>query len=209
MIPVSELFGSEVQKYEKLADSIMFRTHVCLPCIIQSYNPENNTIEAQPTVRERFISENGKISYMDYPLLINVPVVRTGFKDAVVSFPINQGDECLVIFSDVSFDYWWMNGGINNPVEQRRHDLSDGFAILGINNLKVQSEINRGDKPPDADNMLSIYNYKHGVGIQIGEDTIYFNAWVGRPTSSSDPTLVYSLETYTMHQILQACGFLN
>ena len=29
-------------------------------------------------------------------------------------------------------DAWWQSGGIQNQVESRRHDLSDGFAIVGF-----------------------------------------------------------------------------
>ncbi len=29
-------------------------------------------------------------------------------------------------------DSWWELGGIQNQQEKRRHDLSDGFAILGV-----------------------------------------------------------------------------
>jgi len=31
-------------------------------------------------------------------------------------------------------DGWWQNGGVQNQVERRRHDLSDGFAIIGFRN---------------------------------------------------------------------------
>lgn len=46
-----------------------------------------------------------------------------------MKFPIIPGDECLVVFSDLSIDNFWLNGNVQNPVESRRHDLSDGIAI--------------------------------------------------------------------------------
>ena len=46
--------------------------------------------------------------------------------------PIKHGDECLVIFGDMCIDSWWELGGVQNQLENRRHDLSDGFAILGV-----------------------------------------------------------------------------
>jgi hypothetical protein len=45
--------------------------------------------------------------------------------------PIVKGDECLVVFGDMCIDAWWSLGGVQNQLERRRHDLSDGFAILG------------------------------------------------------------------------------
>lgn len=29
-------------------------------------------------------------------------------------------------------DAWWQNGGVQNQADHRRHDLSDGFAIVGF-----------------------------------------------------------------------------
>ena len=42
------------------------------------------------------------------------------------------GDDCLVVFGDCCIDAWWQSGGVQNQVERRRHDLSDGFAIVGF-----------------------------------------------------------------------------
>lgn len=41
------------------------------------------------------------------------------------------GDECLVIFADRCIDFWWQNGGVQEPVDDRVHDLSDAFCIVG------------------------------------------------------------------------------
>lgn len=134
MIPISELAGTDAELLERLKRKIEFGIHVAMPCVIQSFDPVKQTVEAQPTIRERVTAENGQISYMQYPLLINVPVVFPRSSGYIIQFPINKGDECLVIFSDLAIDNWWLKGNVQNPVEQRRHDLSDGFAILGLVN---------------------------------------------------------------------------
>ncbi|MDU9086154.1 Gp138 family membrane-puncturing spike protein, partial [Klebsiella pneumoniae] len=38
---------------------------------------------------------------------------------------------CLVIFADRCIDFWWQSGGIQEPVDERMHDLSDAFCIVG------------------------------------------------------------------------------
>ncbi|MFX6052396.1 Gp138 family membrane-puncturing spike protein, partial [Acinetobacter baumannii] len=45
-----------------------------------------------------------------------------------LTFPVKRGDECLVHFSSRCIDLWWQNGGIQPPFENRKHDLSEGFA---------------------------------------------------------------------------------
>lgn len=126
---VSGWTASENQIYENLINEAMFRTRCCIPCIIQSYNSANNTVECQPAVRERIINEDGTIRYVQLPLLINVPVVFPGSANFDIKFPLSKNDECLVFFSDLSIDNFWQKGSVQNPVEVRRHDLSDGMAI--------------------------------------------------------------------------------
>lgn len=36
-----------------------------------------------------------------------------------------------MIFSDRCIDFWWQNGGVQEPVDDRVHDLSDAFCIVG------------------------------------------------------------------------------
>lgn len=126
---VSGWTASENQIYENLINEVMFRTRCCIPCIIQSYNSVNNTVECQPAVRERIINEDGTIQYVQLPLLINVPVVFPGSANFDIKFQLSKNDECLVFFSDLSIDNFWQKGSVQNPVEVRRHDLSDGMAI--------------------------------------------------------------------------------
>ena len=126
---VSGWTASENQIYENLINEAMFRTRCCIPCIVQSYNSANNTVECQPAVRERIINEDGTIQYVQLPLLINVPVVLPGSVIFDIKFPLSKNDECLVFFSDLSIDIFWQKGSVQNPVEVRRHDLSDGMAI--------------------------------------------------------------------------------
>lgn len=36
-----------------------------------------------------------------------------------------------MIFADRCIDFWWQNGGVQEPVDDRVHDLSDAFCIVG------------------------------------------------------------------------------
>ncbi len=49
-----------------------------------------------------------------------------------LTLPVSPGDDCLVVFGDNCIDAWWQSGGIQNQIDHRRHDLSDGFAIVGF-----------------------------------------------------------------------------
>lgn len=129
LVKVSSLIGDESTIYTRLIDEASFRIRCAVPGIIQSFDSKKNTVEVQPAVRERIIQEDGSLRYMNLPLLINVPVLFPQSSVASIRFPLVQGDECLVIFSDLSIDNFWEKGNVQNPVEVRRHDLSDGLAI--------------------------------------------------------------------------------
>lgn len=165
MLPIKEVFAGKDQEYEKYKSKIGFGIHVCLPCIVQSYNVEQNTVDVQPAIRERIVLETGEIKYIDYPLLINVPVVDYSSGNYLIHLPITQGDECLVIFSDLAIDNWWVSGGIQNPLEQRRHDLSDGFALFGVKNQKENIIPKWGFKK----NQLSIVDRANGCGLTVSD----------------------------------------
>ena len=126
---ISQRLADEGQIYENIIEESQVRTHCCLPCIVQSYNAVKNTVECQPAIRERVVQEDGSIRFINYPLLINVPVVFPCVGSIGLKFPIKKNDEVLVVFSDLSIDNFWLYGSIQNPIELRRHDLSDGIAI--------------------------------------------------------------------------------
>lgn len=129
MAGTQQTINSQSQIDQNNAADIMFRIRCAIPAIIQSYDPGTNTVEAQPAIRERLVEEDGSIRYLNLPLLINVPVVFPSSGSASITFPIEKGDECLIIFSDLAIDNFWTSGSVQNPIEVRRHDLSDGIAI--------------------------------------------------------------------------------
>ena len=126
---LDQLYGSEKQFYDTLIARAVYDVRCCIPAIVQSYDPIKNTVEAQPAIREKMLDENNVESYLSLPLLINVPVIFLGSDRYSIRFPIRKNDEVLILFSDLSIDNFWEKGSVQNPIESRRHDLSDGIAI--------------------------------------------------------------------------------
>lgn len=140
---LSDLYGNDLTEREKLRSDVMFNLRCCIPCIVQSYDPKKGTVECQPAVREKIINQNEENEYRNLPLLLNVPVVFPSNSEYAVTFPLEKGDECLVLFSDLSIDNFWQKGNVQNPIEDRRHDLSDGIAIPC--NMSLTKERRTGD----------------------------------------------------------------
>lgn len=95
---------------------------------ISSVNTSEQSAEIELQVKRRV---NDLI--IDYPLLIDCPVVVLQGGGAFIDFPVDVGDFCLVLFNDRDIDNWFVAASNKEPKTLRKHSLADGFALVGIN----------------------------------------------------------------------------
>lgn len=103
-----------------------------MPGIIQSFDAARVTATVQMTIKGVVTGIDGKAQFVNMPLLVDVPVHFPRGGNCTLTFPVANGDECLVVFAARCIDGWWQSGGIQAPMEPRMHDLSDGFAFVGF-----------------------------------------------------------------------------
>ncbi len=130
-VALNSQLGSKEQADAQLAQVIMSAMRVSIPGIIQSFDPDAVTAVVQPAIKGAEKDESGAEVSVNLPLLVDVPVVFPRGGGCTLTFPVKAGDECLVIFADRCIDFWWQSGGIQEPVDERMHDLSDAFCIVG------------------------------------------------------------------------------
>jgi hypothetical protein len=70
--------------------------------------------------------------YLKYPPLSKVPAISLYGGGAFLQFPIKVGDQCLVFFADRCMASWKQTGSPQPLPNPRMHDLSDGFALIGV-----------------------------------------------------------------------------
>lgn len=116
-------------------ESHQTRIWTALPGIVQSFDPAKNTCVVQPSIQGAVRTQDGSESAVSMPLLLDCPVLWQGGGGCTLTFPIKNGDECLVVFSSRCIDAWWQSGGVQPQAEFRMHDLSDGFALVGVRSL--------------------------------------------------------------------------
>ena len=117
------------QDIAALKKEILSSLHCALPGIVESYDAETRTAVIRPAVRVSSRPEHsGAEGSHSYPLLRDVPVFMP------VSFEVNPGDLCLVVFADADIDAWFETGQEAVPTSGRMHSLSDGFAFVGFRN---------------------------------------------------------------------------
>lgn len=104
--------------------------------------------DIQLTVNARIRTQQGNFQSIQLPVLLDCPILWQGGGGMTLTFPIKAGDECLVIFASRCIDAWWQQGFIAgqagvpvdgkqamDPPDLRMHNLSDGFAIVGVRSL--------------------------------------------------------------------------
>jgi hypothetical protein len=107
-----------------------------LPGIIQEVNLDEKTCSVQPCIQAQLEDEiTGTYTDVNLPLLLDCPILFPSGGGCTLTFPVANGDECLVIFASRCIDAWWQSGGIQKQAEFRMHSLSDGFAIPGISSV--------------------------------------------------------------------------
>lgn len=131
MITTDERAPSERREQDLKLRQMAINMRVAMPGIIRSFDPVEQTVTVQCAIREK-VNMDGNLSWQDIPLLLDVPIVIPRAGGYTVTLPIKPGDECLVVFGDSCMDAWWQSGGVQNQIDCRRHDLSDGYALIGV-----------------------------------------------------------------------------
>ncbi|KAA6459620.1 hypothetical protein DYQ86_16000 [Acidobacteria bacterium AB60] len=108
---------------------------VALPGKVQSYNAAKGIVNVLPTIEMQVSLADGSTVLKQMPVIVDCPVIYMGGGPFVATFPIQVGDEALVIFADRCIDAWWQSGQVRPQAELRMHSLSDGFALIGPRSL--------------------------------------------------------------------------
>ena len=133
--------SNKYAEMQALKREIFESLHCALPGKVVSFDADSQTAVIQPAVKHRRVSSRaersgveGSPSSISFPLLRDVPVFMP------VSFEVNPGDACLVIFADRDIDAWFETGEAEVPSSGRMHSLSDGFAFVGFRTRRNLNE---------------------------------------------------------------------
>lgn len=107
---------------------------------IQSFDSSNQTASVSINYKKTFFQFNGDTGVYDnvltdYPIIPEAPVICLGGGTTSLTFPIQAGDECLVLFNDRDFDNWFTGGSGSPNSTARLHSFADALVIVGIRSL--------------------------------------------------------------------------
>ena len=206
---------SLTEGFKTAINSMLSDIYTCLPGkIVRIANVKRRRISVRPELQKVFLDE----TVLDPPIIENVPLLFTGTSDAIVKFPINVGDKVLLMFAQRSIDNWLSKGDLTTPGSKRKFDLSDAFAIPGVqafnenhqlitdnNNLEiifdnkiitfVKDGVLKIDSKTDR---ITIMNTAEDLATLISDliDTIINLVTVGSPTTQTlDPATKVFFQT--------------
>lgn len=132
---------------------------------IQSFNPEHQTVTATINYSKSFLRPNAITGVyssvqVDYPLLVDVPVVIMQGGPCTLTFPIEAGDDCLILFNDRDIDAWFHSGQKGPLPTTKLHSFSDGIALVGLRHFK--------NSIVDYDMTRAVLQYEGGGFVGVG-----------------------------------------
>ncbi len=128
---------------KSLLDTFKESTSVEINChhigTIQTFDPTTQTATATVNYTRTYFEYDPKTNsnqpvQINYPQLMMCPVICLGGGSASLTFPIQAGDECLILFNDRSIDNWLQSGNVGPLNSPRLHSISDGIILVGLRN---------------------------------------------------------------------------
>lgn len=100
-----------------------------IPAKVSAFNPATGCADVAPVARQ--IDRAGNV--VDLPAIVCMPVLFPAGGGYSISWKLQAGDPCLVIFSSLSLAQWIQSGNEQaQPESPRRNTLTDGIVIPGI-----------------------------------------------------------------------------
>lgn len=191
--------------------------------VIQSYStgganqiPTATVLIAQQQVTSINVA-TGVRTLAEYPLLVNVPVYFAGGGGISLTFPVNAGDECLILFNDRQLENWIESGAGQAPSLPNLHNLSDGICLVGIrsnpraltNVSGTAAQIRTDDGTVHIDvapNLVTVFapNVKVHAGLSYSWDVNGYGqkiTWTGGTNYTIDNYVTGAVVTTNNHPI--------
>lgn len=117
---------------------------IIFPARIVTYDAATQTAEIL-VCAERITNNSNKSNVIEKRKSIKgVPVHTPSGGGWALTFPIKPGEPCLIMFSQVGYDHWFYEdkdeagefASLPQPWLMRQFNEDDGFAFVGLNNLK-------------------------------------------------------------------------
>ena len=122
----------------------MDKARTSYPGKIKTFDPDSQTSTVQ-IARERYVDNLVSLNNREEsPILVSVPVHFPQGGGYQLTFPIAEGDNCLVMFAERGCSHWLNSdsmsigtyaSGFPKADFYRKYDVNDSFALVGFNSI--------------------------------------------------------------------------
>ena len=158
--------------FEAIFRNLTAHIHTCTVAEVVSYNNLLNTATVQPCIKRLLKAEQNALQL---PVFEDVPVVQTGGNGWIQTHGLAKGDYVVVLFAERSIANWLMMGGIQDPQDTRRFDMSDAIAIPLVTPMPTIATI----IPPIDAGAMVIRNTTGTISIACSTSGIDITTTVG------------------------------
>ena len=128
-----ELFDDYEEAFRSAWAGVRSHMWTSLPVMFSADSADGHTGSLQATVKRADDNPTyDQTTYSPIPVLADVPIHHPGAGGISSTFPCKEGDEGIVLFASRSIDGWHQSGGVQQPIFDRLHSLSDAMVIPGM-----------------------------------------------------------------------------
>lgn len=136
------------------------------------------TINYKKTYFEKDLLGNYSPKLIDYPVIIDAPVITLGGGNGALTFPIASGDECIIFFNDRDIDNWFSGSSGSAVATGRLHSFSDAIILIGPRSMaNVLLNLNMdGPELRTEDGVAKVAVTDSDVKLTYGLNTLELNS---------------------------------
>lgn len=136
-----DLDSEEIQLEDVLAAHVrgaLEGVQTALPGVVVRVDPERQRLAVRPTgTASRTNPDTGAVEHRRFAVVEEVPIAYPQSRYGGVTWPVDVGDEVLLVFASHSLDSWAAGRDGEAPADDRRHHLTDAVAIPGVGRRPV------------------------------------------------------------------------
>lgn len=128
----------------------LFHLHTGLPAKVVEYDPACQCATVQPMLKRAIRNEDGEVEVLTIPPITRAPVIFPSGNGYRIAWKLAKDDVVFLTFAERSLDKVLdaEKGRVLDPLDSRKHDLSDAVVIPGFRQ--------RGSAQPDPGDDLVI-----------------------------------------------------
>jgi hypothetical protein len=163
---LTALSGREESALREAIRGVLKEVWTALPSSITK-DSDGHTATHQSTVKQIITFPDGSTTTVPFPDFDTSPVHYPGGGGVTATHPVKKDDEGVSLFLSMPQDLWHDKGGVQDPVDGRRHHLSDSRWIPGGRSnprkLNPPPSTSSGQDRSDDGNHVRDYHPQNGL----------------------------------------------